>query len=133
MGYTIRWSNSRKNSMTELPRKKAISIIAILCLITSMGRFVIDNYLPSLPAISRAFNVPADSVQLTLSLYILGFGLSQFIYGPLSDRFGRKKVLISGLILFLISNTFCLFTHSLSILLIARLLAGLGMGVCGVL
>ncbi len=119
--------------MLDLSKSETVSIITILCLITSMGRFVMDNYLPSLPAISLALNAPIDGVQLTLTLYILGFGLSQLIYGPLSDRFGRKKVLISGLMLFLITNTLCVFTNSLSILLAARFFAGLGMGVCGVL
>lgn len=108
-------------------------IIVLLCLITTMGRFVMDNYLPSLPAISQAFNAPVNHVQLTVTLYVFGFGLSQLIYGPLSDRYGRKKILIGGLILFLIANTFCAFSKSLIILLSARLLSGIGMGVCGVL
>lgn len=119
--------------MLKISPINSFSIIIILCLITSMGRFVMDNYLPSLPAISTAFSASADYVQLTLTLYVLGFGLSQLIYGPLSDRLGRKKVLIGGLILFLMANTLCMFTHSLSVLLLARLLSGLGMGVCGVL
>ena len=108
-------------------------IIALLCSITTIGRFVMDNYLPSLPAISQAFNAPVSDVQLTITLYIFGFGLSQLIYGPLSDRYGRKIILIGGLILFLIANTLCAFTKSLDTLLVARLLSGIGMGVCGVL
>src|SRR6185312_6772005 len=125
-------STDRINFMTS-SNIKSTSIILILCLITTMGRFVMDNYLPSLPAISQAFHAPASHVQLTITLYIFGFGLSQLIYGPLSDRYGRKKILIGGLILFLIANTFCAFAHSLTLLLMARLLSGIGMGVCGVL
>ncbi len=116
-----------------MPKTNPMMIIAILCLITTLGRFVMDNYLPSLPFISQAIQAPESDIQLTLTLYILGFGLSQLVYGPLSDRFGRKKILIGGLILFLIANTLCSFTQSLSVLLIARLLSGIGMGVCGVL
>lgn len=122
-----------KGKKMSSPPLKTIPIIVILCLITAMGRFVIDNYLPSMPAISSALNASTHSVQLTLTLYILGFGFSQLIYGPLSDRYGRKKILVGGLVLFLIANTLCAFTNSLSILLAARLLSGLGMGVCGVL
>lgn len=119
--------------MLKITLKHNTLIIVILCLITSMTRFVIDSYLPSLPAMSLTFNGDAAGVQLTITAYILGFGLSQFVYGPLSDRFGRKKILISGLILFLIANTVCIFTHSLPLLWALRGLSGLGMGVCGVL
>lgn len=118
--------------MTKFMQKNS-TLIIILCLITSMTRFVIDSYLPSLPSMSLAFNGDAAGVQLTVTMYILGFGLSQFVYGPLSDRFGRKKILISGLLFFLIANTACIFTHSLPWLLALRCLSGLGMGVCGVL
>jgi Bcr/CflA subfamily drug resistance transporter len=119
--------------MPILSKTNPSLIIALLCLITTLGRFVMDNYLPSLPFISQSIHAPASDIQLTLTLYILGFGLSQLIYGPLSDRFGRKKILMGGLILFLIANTLCSFTQSLTILLVTRLLSGVGMGVCGVL
>jgi Bcr/CflA subfamily drug resistance transporter len=112
---------------------KTTCIIVILCLISAIGRFAMDSYLPSLPAISTALGVSNVSVQLTLTFYVLGFGLSQLIYGPLSDRYGRKKILISGLIIFLLANVVCIFTTSLPELLIARLFAGIGLGVCGVL
>lgn len=119
--------------MPTLTKLNTTWIIALLCLITSMGRFVMDNYLPSLPAIAAALQISENSVQLTLTLYMLGFGISQLIYGPLSDRYGRKKILLAGLTLFLLTNTLCAFSNSFALLLAARFLAGLGMGVCGVL
>jgi len=108
-------------------------IIALLCLMSSATRFVMDSYLPSLPAMSKALGVSGNDIQLTLTLYILGFGLSQLIYGPLSDRFGRKPVLIAGLMLFLSANTLCALTSSPTWLLTARLISGIGIGSCGVL
>ncbi|NNM59744.1 MAG: multidrug effflux MFS transporter [Legionellales bacterium] len=117
----------------EEQKYKLMTIIVLLCAISSAARFVIDSTLPSLPAISQAFGVSGNQVQLTLSAYMLGFGLSQLIYGPLSDRWGRKSVLIGGCLLFLFANTAMIFTHSFTLLLLFRLLAGVGMGACGVL
>ena len=108
-------------------------IIMLLCLVTSTGRFVMDSYLPSMPAMSQDLGVSANSIELTLTWYLLGFGISQLFYGPLSDRYGRKPLLIIGFIIFLIANTLCIFVHSLPILLIARLFSGIGMGASGTL
>lgn len=120
-------------TQTSTSRFNTTVIITLLCLISSSVRFVIDSYLPSIPAISNALNVSGNYIQFTLTLYMLGFGISQLIYGPLSDRWGRKPILIAGLILFIAANIFCVFTHSLTIMLIARFIAGFGMGACGVL
>jgi DHA1 family 2-module integral membrane pump EmrD-like MFS transporter len=118
--------NSRKISADT-------AIIALLCLITSTGRFVMDSYLPSMPAMSHDLGVSGSNIELTLTWYLLGFGISQLFYGPLSDRYGRKPLLIIGFIIFLIANTLCVFTQSLPILLIARLFSGIGMGASGTL
>ncbi len=108
-------------------------IILILCLISSLGRFVLDSYLPSLPAISDYFSISDASTQLTLTVYLLGFSISQLIYGPLSDRYGRRLIILSGLVIFLIGSFVCSIASSSSILLCSRLLAGVGAGACGVL
>lgn len=108
-------------------------IIFILCLISSLARFVLDSYLPSLPAISTAFGISATSTQLTITLYLMGFSVSQLIYGPLSDHYGRRIIILFGLSVFVLGNLICAMAASSSILLAARLIAGAGAGACGVL
>src|SRR3990167_10551355 len=110
-----------------------LQIILIICLIASVSRFVLDSYLPSLPAIGQYFLVPDSSIQLTLTMYLLGFSLSQLIYGPLSDQYGRRIVIISGITIFLIGTMICAVATNHTVLLIARLIAGIGAGACGVL
>lgn len=110
-----------------------LRIILILCLISSLGRFVLDSYLPSLPAISDYFNVSDASTQLTLTIYLLGFSVSQLIYGPLSDRYGRRAIILAGMVIFLIGNGVCAIAASHDLLLLFRFIAGIGAGACGVL
>lgn len=108
-------------------------IILILCLISSLGRFVLDSYLPSLPAISQYFGITDSRTQLTLTVYLIGFSLSQLIYGPLSDRYGRRIIIVLGMTIFFFGSLVCSFATSPIILLVSRLIAGLGAGACGVL
>lgn len=108
-------------------------IIMIICLISSLARFVLDSYLPSLPAIALAHDMSDKLVESTLTLYLLGFSLSQLIYGPISDRYGRKIVIIFGLSVFAFGNFLCAVSHSQEILLCGRIIAGIGAGACGVL
>ena len=113
--------------------KKHYKIILILCCITSLARFSLDSYLPSLPAIGHYFVVSAKEVQLTLTLYLIGFGISQLFYGPLSDRFGRRKIIIIGLSIFFLGNLVCSLSISPTMLLVFRLVAGAGAGACAVI
>lgn len=108
-------------------------IIILLCLISSLGRFVLDSYLPSMPAIGEYFGISNAGTQYTLTLYLLGFSLSQLIYGPLSDHYGRRNVIIAGLGIFILGNLACALAATPNELLAARLIAGIGAGACGVL
>lgn len=108
-------------------------IITLLCLISSAGRFVIDSYLPSLPSIQYELILNDALAQMTLTVYLLGFGVSQLFYGPLSDHFGRRKVLLLGMFIFFVGNIFCANADTGTDLLLSRLLAGIGAGACGVL
>jgi MFS transporter, DHA1 family, multidrug resistance protein len=85
-----------------------------------------DFYLPSLPTLRQEFSANVASVQLTLSLFVLIFGVSQTIYGPLSDRFGRKRVLCAGAAIYALGALFCALATSLPMLIAARCLQAFG-------
>jgi DHA1 family bicyclomycin/chloramphenicol resistance-like MFS transporter len=85
-----------------------------------------DVYLPALPTIAANFDADVAAVQLTLSTFLFGFALSHLIYGPLSDRFGRKPVLILGLGLYIFSSIGCALSDSLQMLVIFRFLQACG-------
>lgn len=102
-------------------------LLAVLCALPPLS---IDMGLPSLPTLGRAFGVSAGYAALTVTLFMAGFALSPIIYGTLSDRWGRRPLLIGGLSLFALGGVACLFTPSLNWLLFARFVQGLGAG-CG--
>ena len=119
-----------------MPKNNSLNptlIIVLLCLISSAGRLVIDSYLPSLPGIQYALALSESWTQMTLTVYLLGFGGSQLIYGPLSDYFGRRIILLLGMSIFFLGNIACSFADTGHELLIARFIAGAGAGSCGVL
>src|ERR1700722_12155159 len=80
----------------------------------------IELSLPSFPDIARAFAVPEETVEGTISLNFLGFCLSALFYGPLSDHFGRRPILIVGTFLFLIGSLSCSFASSMNMILVSR-------------
>lgn len=85
-----------------------------------------DLYLASLPSLASGFGVPASTVQLTLSLFVAGFGAAQLIIGPLSDRFGRRPMLLGGLLLYVAASALCGLAQSIAMLILARFLQALG-------
>lgn len=85
-----------------------------------------DLYLASLPSLANVFNVPALTVQLTLSLFVIGLGGMQLIMGPLSDRFGRRPVLLGGLSLYVAASILCMLSHSIDLLIAGRFLQAIG-------
>lgn len=99
-------------------------------LIFPLSQIAIDIYLPSLPEMGVYFSAPNQLLQLSLTFYILALGISQFIYGPASDKYGRKPILLFGTFLFLIGTVCCLLSYTITQLLISRVIQGLGMG-CG--
>lgn len=87
-----------------------------------------DLYLPALPAMAEDFGVPVGQVQFTLSAMLLAFGCSQLLWGPLSDRFGRRPVLLWGLGLYLLAGVGCVLAPSLGWLVVGRLVQGAALG-----
>ncbi|WP_379675449.1 multidrug effflux MFS transporter [Massilia eurypsychrophila] len=85
-----------------------------------------DLYLASLPSLATVFAVPASTVQLTLSLFVAGFGGAQLAIGPLSDRYGRRPVLLAGLSLYVVASLLCAAAPGIQLLIVARFLQALG-------
>lgn len=103
-------------------------IIFFIVILVIPAPLAIDEYTPSLPAMVHALNAPISSMQLSLTLYMLTLGIGQWISGPLSDAYGRRKIFFSSLIFFFIGSFVCIFATHYSVLLVGRLLQGLGMG-----
>lgn len=99
---------------------------ALLTALVAVAPISTDMYLPALPAIADHFSVTDGDVQLTLSIYLIGFGVGQLIFGPLSDRFGRRPTLIGGLVLFLVTSIVCLMSTNIHMLITARFFQAIG-------
>jgi MFS transporter, DHA1 family, multidrug resistance protein len=101
-------------------------LILILGLLSAIGPFSIDTYLPGFPTIAADLHVTVNEVSYSLSSFFIGISLGQLIYGPLLDRFGRKKPLIAGLVIYVLASLGCAITHSIEMLIAFRFLQALG-------
>ena len=100
-----------------------------LGLLSTVGPFAIDMYLPALPMIEAALEASVSEVQMTLTVYFAVFGVSQLFWGPLSDRFGRKGPIFLGLGIFGVASIACALAPTIGWLLVFRGLQGLGAAV----
>ena len=98
--------------------------VLTLTSLTAVTALSIDMSLPAQPAIAREFGVRPDIAQLTLSLFLVGFASSQIVFGALSDAFGRRRVLLAGLVLFSAAGAACALSSAIELLLLARFLQG---------
>jgi multidrug resistance protein len=98
----------------------------ILVAISAVGPLALNIFVPSMPGLQREFGVSYGVVQLTLTLYIIGMALCQLVYGPLSDRFGRRPVLLAGMALFVVASVWAVLATSMGMLIAARLLQAIG-------
>jgi DHA1 family bicyclomycin/chloramphenicol resistance-like MFS transporter len=105
------------------PDKKLIYSLAIL---VSMSGFTIDVSLAAFPAISRAFDIPSGNTHLIVSAYIAGYALAQIPFGYLSEHIGRIKTLYLGLAMFTLGGLIATFSTNLEVLLVGRIIQGLG-------
>ncbi|MBT8767971.1 multidrug effflux MFS transporter [Metapseudomonas boanensis] len=101
-------------------------ILLILGALSAFGPMAIDFYLPSFPALAEAFATDVEHVQLSLASYFIGLAIGQLIYGPLADRFGRRKPLLVGVAIFILASIACALAPSLEWLIGARFAQALG-------
>jgi DHA1 family bicyclomycin/chloramphenicol resistance-like MFS transporter len=104
----------------------------LLVLVTFSGTLAMHMFVPALPMVARDLHATPAAAQSTISLYILGLAFGQLLYGPLSDRFGRRPVLLTGLALYTAAGMLCLWATTMDVLLAARLLQAVG-GCAGLL
>ena len=107
-------------------RPNTVALTALLALLTSVGPLSVDMYLASLPDIGRRLMASDAQVQLSLSFYLGGFAIGQVIYGPISDRHGRKPILLASLALFIAASVICAIAPSIEILIAARFIQAVG-------
>ena len=109
--------------MTNQPSK--ITTLWFACL-SMLGFLATDMYLPAFETIRADFNTSQSLIGLSLSIFLLGMALGQLIYGPLSDRIGRIKVLLGGMTLFSVASVLCAFAPNVEMMLVARFAQALG-------
>lgn len=99
--------------------------------LTALGPLAIDMYLPSFPAIVKGLGATQGQVERTLATYLVGLAAAQIIYGPLADRYGRKRPLLAGLVIFTVASVGCAFTSDIEHLTLWRVVQALG-GAAGI-
>ncbi|OIN84305.1 multidrug effflux MFS transporter [Francisella sp. TX07-6608] len=113
-------------------RKGSKYLIFFVVIFVALPPFAIDAYIPAFGNIADFFNVNVNKVAITVSTYVVGFGIGMLFWGALSDRFGRKKILTIGMLIYIASSILCSLTHSFDTLILMRFLQGLGDSPAGV-
>lgn len=113
-------------------KAKQPATIVLLGALIAVAPLAMDIYLASMPSMTRSLSASPEQVQLTLSLYMYGWGFAQLLVGPLSDRFGRRPLLIAGLAIFVTASAGCAASRSIEALIAARVVQALAMGTVAV-
>ena len=109
------------------PDLSFIEFVGLIALMMAMTAFAVDIMLPGLPQIGDELGLAeANDRQLIITFYLVGFAVGQLFFGPLSDRFGRKKPLYAGLVIFALGAVMAAFATSAAMMFAARILQGLG-------
>ena len=109
-------------------------VVLVLSLLLGIQPVTTDLYLPALPALTEGFGAPVSQAQLTLTMLLLAFGVSQLFWGPLSDRYGRRPVLLAGLAAYTLASIGCVLAPTMAMLIVWRTVQGAAMGaavMCG--
>ena len=116
---------TQTNALAARPKPR-LPFIALLMAVAAVSPLGINMYLPSMPGMARALGVDFATIQLTLSLYLAAMAIGQLIVGPLSDQFGRRPVLLLGLITFVTGSFICLTAPNIAVLIFGRVVQALG-------
>ncbi len=109
-----------------MTNKNYLKLILILGSLAALGPFSIDMYLPGFSNIAKDLNTSVANVSMTLSSYFIGISVGQLLYGPLLDRFGRKKPLFFGLLVYILASLGCIFVSSIDVFIGLRFVQAVG-------
>ncbi|WP_079149071.1 multidrug effflux MFS transporter [Streptomyces agglomeratus] len=112
-------------------RRASLLVTLVLGGLTALPPLSMDMYLPALPEVTESLRAPAATVQLTLTACLAGMALGQLVVGPMSDRFGRRRPLLLGMLVYVVATAICAFAPSIELLIAFRLLQGLA-GAAGI-
>jgi MFS transporter, DHA1 family, multidrug resistance protein len=113
-------------------RRDQPAMTVLLGALIAVAPLAMDIYLASMPSMTRALSATPEQVQLTLSLYMYAWGAAQIFVGPLTDRFGRRPVLIAGLLVFVAASAVCAASRTIDTLIAARVVQAIGMATVAV-
>ena len=119
-------ANLPADVVPSAPAKAPPPPIWLLVLIIAIGPFTMQILVPSLPAMGRDLGASTAAVQLTVTLYLIGVGAGQLVYGPLSDRFGRRPLLMGGLAVYAVASLASALAGGIGALVVARVVQALG-------
>ena len=114
-----------------MKRHKNFNLLLMLVLLVAVGQMAQTIYIPAIADMAVALNVREGAVQSVMAAYLLTYGISQLFYGPLSDRVGRRPVILVGMSIFMLATLVAITTHSLPVLIAASAMQGMGTGVGG--
>jgi DHA1 family bicyclomycin/chloramphenicol resistance-like MFS transporter len=115
----------------EATRRSGLLVVLVLGGLTATPPLAMDMYLPSLPEVTRSLHAPAATVQLTLTACLAGMALGQLVVGPMSDKWGRRRPLLTGLAVYILATALCAVAPNVESLVAFRLLQGLA-GAAGI-
>ncbi|MEV0599468.1 multidrug effflux MFS transporter [Streptomyces sp. NPDC050315] len=118
-------------SVPAATRRTSLLVTLILGGLTAVPPLSMDMYLPALPAVTRSLNSPAATVQLTLTTCLAGMALGQMVVGPMSDKWGRRRPLLIGMVIYVLATALCAVATNVEFLIGARLVQGLA-GAAGI-
>ena len=106
-------------------KNSKLFLVLLLAVLSAFGPFVVDLYLPSLPQLAEFFATSASMTQLTLTTAMVGLALGQLLFGPISDKFGRKKPLLISLLIYIVSTVAIMFSPNIETMIALRIVQGL--------
>lgn len=116
-----------------MKRQRNVNLLLMLVLLVAVGQMAQTIYIPAIADMARDLNVREGAVQSVMGTYLLTYGVSQLFYGPISDRVGRRPVILVGMSIFMLATLVAVTTSSLTVLIAASAMQGMGTGVGGVM